>query len=234
MLAKPSTSCGPYQLMTDFRLVLYLVYFPTHLKYHQTLPLDPPTTYGAVEAEEAAAAFRGEDRQAVIKVDQMRVSTTPEWRLAITLGSVVALHLCVSTNFLLAAEFKADCRLRVFFLLLSLALLLLLPQTSPPHPLLSYLATFLGISATILAIMQYAPQIYRTYRSGLVGALSLGTMVIQVPGSVLFVISLVVRPGTNWTSWLAYAITGVMQGALLVRVKRVTLSPSVVSTETTS
>lgn len=68
----------------------------------------------------------------------------------------------------------------------------------------------------MLAILQYAPQIYKTYKSRLVGALSLGTMAIQVPGSVLFVISLLLSPGTNWTSWLAYAVTGGMQGALLV------------------
>lgn len=96
-------------------------------------------------------------------------------------------------------------------------LLYTLPPTQPPHPLLSDLATFFGLSATILAVLQYAPQIYKTYRSGLVGALSLGTMVIQVPGSVLFVFSLVIREGTDWTSWLTYAVTGVMQGALLVR-----------------
>jgi hypothetical protein len=64
--------------------------------------------------------------------------------------------------------------------------------------------------------MQYAPQIYKTYKAQLVGALSLGTMVIQVPGSVLFVVSIAVRQGTDWTSWLAYAVTGGMQGALLV------------------
>lgn len=101
-------------------------------------------------------------------------------------------------------------------LLLSLALLFILAPTQPPHRLLSYLATFLGVSATILAVLQYAPQIYKTYTARLVGALSLGTMAIQVPGSVLFVLSLALSPGTDWTSWLAYAVTGLMQGALLV------------------
>jgi uncharacterized protein with PQ loop repeat len=77
-------------------------------------------------------------------------------------------------------------------------------------------ALFLGVSGTLLAILQYAPQIYKTYRAGLVGALSLGTMIIQVPGSVLFVLSIAIRPGVNWTSWIPYAVTGAMQGALLV------------------
>lgn len=96
----------------------------------------------------------------------------------------------------------------------------MLPSRDPQHPLLQYLATFLGVTATLLAILQYAPQIYKTYKSRLVGALSLGTMAIQVPGSVLFVISLLLSPGTNWTSWLAYAVTGGMQGALLVSLQR--------------
>jgi uncharacterized protein with PQ loop repeat len=77
-------------------------------------------------------------------------------------------------------------------------------------------AIFLGLSGTLLAVLQYAPQIYKTYRAGLVGALSIGTMVIQVPGSVLFVLSIAIRPGVNWTSWIPYAVTGAMQGALLV------------------
>lgn len=104
----------------------------------------------------------------------------------------------------------------MLLLLLSLALLLNLPPTTPPHPLLIDLATFLGVSATILAVLQYAPQIYKTYQAKLVGALSIGTMVIQVPGSVLFVLSIALREGTDWTSWLAFAVTGGMQGILLV------------------
>lgn len=31
----------------------------------------------------------------------------------------------------------------------------------------------------------------------------------------MFVISLAVREGVEWSSWLSYAVTGVMQGALL-------------------
>lgn len=100
--------------------------------------------------------------------------------------------------------------------LLTLLVLSTLIQHRSSVVSLQQLAVFLGVSGTILAVLQYAPQIYKTYRAGLVGALSLGTMAIQVPGSVLFVISIVIRPGTNWTSWIPYAVTGAMQGALLV------------------
>ena len=81
------------------RLVLYLVFFPTHLKYQRTLPLTPPSTrYGAVNEDEATGDERanGEDGGSngrIIKSSQPRVTTTPEWRLAVTLGIVVSLHL---------------------------------------------------------------------------------------------------------------------------------------------
>jgi uncharacterized protein with PQ loop repeat len=123
------------------------------------------------------------------------VATTPEWRLATTLATVVALHLTL-------------------LLTLSLFLLSSLP---PTHHLLHTLATFLGLSGTLLAVLQYAPQILKTYKAQHVGALSIGTMIIQVPGSVMFVLSIALRPGANWTSWLPYAVTGGMQAALLVR-----------------
>jgi hypothetical protein len=153
-------------------LILYLLYFPRHLKYFRVLPIDPTGSRPTA-----------------------KVSTTPEWRLATTLATVVALHLTL-------------------LLALSLFLLTSLPTT---HPLLHTLATFLGLSGTVLAILQYAPQIVKTYRAKHVGALSIGTMIIQVPGSVACVLSIALRPGADWTSWLPYAVTGAMQGALLVR-----------------
>ncbi|WVQ93119.1 hypothetical protein IAU59_000183 [Kwoniella sp. CBS 9459] len=179
-------------LLFSIILVLYLVYFPKHLKHQRVLPLDSSNdrNYGALTSDDS-------DPEVETTRAKATVATTPEWRLAVTLGIVVLLHLSL-------------------LFLLSISLLLILPTSTPSHRFLRYLATFLGVSATLLAVLQYAPQIHKTYRSGLVGALSLGTMAIQVPGSVLFVLSLVFRPGTDWTSWLAYAVTGGMQGALLV------------------
>jgi hypothetical protein len=42
-------------------------------------------------------------------------------------------------------------------------------------------------------------------------------MAIQVPGSVLFCATIIAGDGTDWTSWLPYAVTGAMQATLLVR-----------------
>lgn len=77
-------------------------------------------------------------------------------------------------------------------------------------------AGFLGWSATILAALQYIPQIIHTSRARLVGSLSIPMMCLQVPGSVIFVYSLALRPGVNYTSLAAYVCTGVLQSVLLV------------------
>jgi uncharacterized protein with PQ loop repeat len=54
-------------------------------------------------------------------------------------------------------------------------------------------ATFLGVSSAILAALQYAPQIVHTYRLKLVGALSVPMMMIQTPGGIIMVISIMIR-----------------------------------------
>ncbi|KAL1917994.1 uncharacterized protein VTP21DRAFT_3260 [Calcarisporiella thermophila] len=77
-------------------------------------------------------------------------------------------------------------------------------------------AGFLGVSSMFLAALQYLPQIYKTWRRKAVGALSIPMMCIQTPGAFLFVISLSLRPGANWTTWITFLITGLLQGVLLV------------------
>ncbi|PNS14700.1 hypothetical protein CAC42_1722 [Sphaceloma murrayae] len=84
-----------------------------------------------------------------------------------------------------------------------------------PAQLLGW-ANFLGVTASILASIQYIPQIWTTYRMGRVLSLSIITMLIQVPGAFLFAFSLYLRVGAQgWSSWLVYCVTGVFQGCLL-------------------
>lgn len=59
---------------------------------------------------------------------------------------------------------------------------------------------FLGVTSGLLAGVQYAPQIIRTYHLKLVGALSIPMMVIQSPGGIVMAVSIAMRPGTDWTS----------------------------------
>ena len=83
-------------------LVLYMVYFPKHLKYQRVLPLGtPPTAYGALAAEHQHSDPA--DTRSIVEERingyrrevQTSIVTTPEWRLAVTLAWVVAIHLYV-------------------------------------------------------------------------------------------------------------------------------------------
>lgn len=77
-------------------------------------------------------------------------------------------------------------------------------------------ANFLGIVATVLAGVQYIPQLLTTWRLQAVESLSIPSMCIQTPGSFVFAGSLAKRLGpSGWSSWGIYLVTGSLQGALL-------------------
>lgn len=78
-------------------------------------------------------------------------------------------------------------------------------------------ANFLGIFSTVLASIQYFPQIYTTYMLKRVGSLSIPMMCIQTPGSFVWAASLAARLGKEgWSAWGVYVVTGCLQGTLLV------------------
>ena len=78
-------------------------------------------------------------------------------------------------------------------------------------------ANILGITATILAAIQYLPQIWMTYHLGHVGSLSIPMMLIQTPGSFVWSGSLWARLGlAGWSTWGVFLVTGCLQGCLLV------------------
>ncbi|KAF8627148.1 hypothetical protein AX17_006365 [Amanita inopinata Kibby_2008] len=123
-----------------------------------------------------------------------------EWRTSIILAWTVAVHftiICIITIYLLSTRPVSPS------------------PADPLPPLVSSWATLLGVSSAILAAIQYAPQLVYTYQTKLVGALSIPMMLIQTPGAVLMVLSIALRPGTNWTSWITFAVAGIMQGSLL-------------------
>ncbi|KAI9679381.1 MAG: hypothetical protein M1817_005403 [Caeruleum heppii] len=94
---------------------------------------------------------------------------------------------------------------------ISVALLLFRPKALPTF------ANVLGILATVLASIQYFPQLYTTYRLKAVGSLSIPMMLIQTPGSFLWAGSLAARQGTEgWSAWVVYLVTGCLQGTLLI------------------
>jgi uncharacterized protein with PQ loop repeat len=89
------------------------------------------------------------------------------------------------------------------------------PQLQPSAALVKW-ANFLGVQSTLLASIQYVPQLYTTWRLKHVGSLSIPMMCIQTPGSFVWALSLAMREGTRWSSWATYVVTGCLQGALLV------------------
>ncbi|KAL7417289.1 hypothetical protein BDY24DRAFT_377353 [Mrakia frigida] len=135
-------------------------------------------------------------------VADKKAKTTPLWKLSVGLASVTAIHFIVTLA-----------------VLVPLLLRLPLPHPNPndaPDIRLSRIADAHGLVATILAVSQYLPQILLTWNEGFIGSLSIPTMIIQVPGSVAFVVSIAIREGTSWSSWMPYAITGFLQSGLLV------------------
>ncbi|CAO3569697.1 unnamed protein product [Mortierella alpina] len=100
---------------------------------------------------------------------------------------------------------------------------LLLSLVDPPNPnnqhkksaWLLVWAGFLGMASTFLAMIQYIPQIIETYFRKSVGALSIPMMLMQTPGAILLAVSLALRPGANWTTWIVYAVTALLQAILL-------------------
>ncbi|KAI7892706.1 uncharacterized protein EV154DRAFT_503861 [Mucor mucedo] len=125
---------------------------------------------------------------------KLETPITNEWRVSLIVAATCIGHLAIS-----------------FFI----SVILLVFVGGPEHWQTNYWAAFLGVLSMVLASLQYLPQIYKTWKSKTVGALSIPMMMLQTPGTVLFVYSLVVRPGTNWTAWLTYMVTGILQGTLL-------------------
>lgn len=84
-----------------------------------------------------------------------------------------------------------------------------------PHHLGAW-ANILGITATILAAIQYFPQIWMTWHLKHVGSLSIPMMLIQTPGSFVWAGSLAARLGpSGWSTWGMFVVTGLLQGTLL-------------------
>lgn len=87
--------------------------------------------------------------------------------------------------------------------------------SQPKH--LGTWANTLGIMATVLAGIQYLPQIWMTWHLGHVGSLSIPMMLIQTPGSFVWSGSLAARLGVEgWSTWGVFLVTGCLQGCLLV------------------
>ncbi|TPX68914.1 hypothetical protein SpCBS45565_g02857 [Spizellomyces sp. 'palustris'] len=120
----------------------------------------------------------------------------PQWRRSLYIGCIIIMWIVILTVGVIAIlAFDADA--------------LGYSRTA------EWVAGVLGLIAMQTSLMQFFPQIVHTWFAKAVGALSIPTMLMQCPGSFIFVYSLAVQPGANWTSWLPYLVSGVLQGVLL-------------------
>lgn len=116
---------------------------------------------------------------------------TPSFRTALVVAGICVLH-----GFLTA--------------ILNVAIINKYPDASQSY------ANVLGILATVLAGIQYLPQLYTTSKLKAVGSLSIPMMCIQTPGSFLWAGSLAARVGwAGWSTWFVYVVTGILQGGVL-------------------
>lgn len=159
--------------------------------------------------------------------DMPKLAVSPEWTTSLNFAVLTLLHLvvCGFVTFLLLLLLPKASQPPIERD----------PDAAPgPHDenrdarVVRIWATALGMLSTFLAVFQYLvrrlfptpvraasvdpppslqPQITRTWRRKLVGSLSIPMMCIQTPGSFVFVYSLMVRPGVNWTAWSVYLIS---------------------------
>eukprot|EP01089_Gocevia_fonbrunei_P018755 TRINITY_DN6433_c0_g1_i2.p1 TRINITY_DN6433_c0_g1~~TRINITY_DN6433_c0_g1_i2.p1 ORF type:complete len:304 (+),score=17.14 TRINITY_DN6433_c0_g1_i2:83-994(+) len=65
----------------------------------------------------------------------------------------------------------------------------------------------LGIISSLVILVVWCPQIYTTYQKKSPGTLSIGMLLIQMPGSLIVVVFQAVFNDASWTTWLPYVIT---------------------------
>jgi uncharacterized protein with PQ loop repeat len=113
------------------------------------------------------------------------------WRTAVTIGILCVLY-------------------GLAIIITSATLLFARPQS------LRTWANILGVAATVLAAIQYIPQIWMTWHLRHIGSLSIPMMLIQTPGSFIWSASLAARLGIEgWSTWGILLVTGCLQGFLL-------------------
>jgi magnesium-transporting ATPase (P-type) len=81
--------------------------------------------------------------------------------------------------------------------------------------ILLYVAGTCGLLSTLTGTIQFVPQIATTLITRKFGSLSIATLLMQCPGSFVFVYSLMTQPGTNWTSWISFLVCGIFQFLLI-------------------
>ncbi|KAJ2548964.1 hypothetical protein EV175_004625 [Coemansia sp. RSA 1933] len=166
--------------------ILYMWFFPRANKYK--------TVSSPVNADaDGGTATSADESQPLIPGAAAEKQRTIEWETALWVTSAVVTHatVCILMSTLLVAVVG--------------------PYAAPTRTW----ASLLGLFSLCLTCIQFLPQILKTWRSGVVGALSIPMMLMQTPGGFLFAYSIAVRPGVNWSSWISTFVAATLQGVLL-------------------
>ncbi|ODQ79592.1 hypothetical protein BABINDRAFT_16763, partial [Babjeviella inositovora NRRL Y-12698] len=129
---------------------------------------------------------------------------------------VLCVHFTRGSPFQMLAEYAklvSIYRVCSAYLLVS-AIFVIYPLVWAPG-LVTPVANFQGLFATVLASIQYFPQIYTTWRLKHAGSLSMNMMLIQTPGGFLWATTMILRPGSVWSTWLPYLAAASLQAVLL-------------------
>eukprot|EP01136_Pigoraptor_vietnamica_P002794 Opistho-1_new@31226 len=74
----------------------------------------------------------------------------------------------------------------------------------------------LGIFSVAAVLLQYLPQLYKTFKRKDAGSFSIPMMMIQTPGTFVWTYFLASGNDASVTTWLPYLTTACLQGSLLV------------------
>jgi len=77
-------------------------------------------------------------------------------------------------------------------------------------------AYFMGILSTVVTFIQWAPQIYSTYKTKSVGSFSILMLMIQAPGSMIILFFFIFISHESVSTWLSYVSAIIQQIILLI------------------
>ncbi|KAJ3358953.1 hypothetical protein GGF32_009882 [Allomyces javanicus] len=193
-------------------LVLFLVYYP--VRYKRILRITGIATGVSTETTPLladVAATTTTTTTAHVHVPSRRPNTVtyttcercsvpaPAWRTSQMIGAGVTLYFIAVLGLWMALDIYSTVA----------------PPTAYRIAVQTAAACF-GVIATGMSCLQFLPQIAETYRTKRPGALSILTMMMQTPGTLLLIYSLAARPGTNISTYLSYVVAATCQGSLLV------------------
>eukprot|EP01137_Pigoraptor_chileana_P037626 Opistho-2@34989 len=109
--------------------------------------------------------------------------------------------------------FGVSVSLSVLFSIILACMISTLGGTSRP---VHYYGVSLGIFSVGAVLLQYLPQLYKTFRRKDPGSLSIPMMMIQTPGTFIWTYFLASGHDASVTTWLPYLTTACLQGTLLI------------------